>query len=348
MVVRFPVGLQRLARGSLSSALGKHAHPMASSTAESQSGRQRRYVTGWRSVETPNPDVRKFEPVMTSDKAFVDAAYKTHLSVLEGVSDVFVVGGASSSTSSQSSDHFVSVTRAKGVSWDALTPQVQELLDALKKNGADELSADESTESSASEEVQGVEADIIEVLDHRVRPTVQMDGGDVELASFDAATGEVKLWLKGACRGCPQSAVTLRETITRTLRHFVPEVKSVVAQEEEYDAEAAALDPMSDLPWEHDGEFDVAGIKALAASGSPFFSTFVGMKVEAKVMKRVKFKSEVKLNGRTPEHLIVKCKDCKVARSFEDPNDWLLASKGNTTGSACVVICPTCCVVVSL
>jgi Fe-S cluster biogenesis protein NfuA len=35
--------------------------------------------------------------------------------------------------------------------------------------------------------------------------------------------------MKGACTGCPSSAVTLKNGIERMLMHYVPEVQSVVA-----------------------------------------------------------------------------------------------------------------------
>lgn len=61
----------------------------------------------------------------------------------------------------------------------------------------------------------------------RIRPSLQADGGDVELV--DVNEGVVKLRLKGACGGCPMAAMTLQQGITRVLKEQVPEVKEVVA-----------------------------------------------------------------------------------------------------------------------
>ena len=63
----------------------------------------------------------------------------------------------------------------------------------------------------------------------RIRPAVQMDGGDVQLVSV--ADGVVTLRLYGACEDCPMSPVTLRAGIERILREDVPEVREVVAIE---------------------------------------------------------------------------------------------------------------------
>ena len=61
----------------------------------------------------------------------------------------------------------------------------------------------------------------------QVRPTLQADGGDVELV--DVKEGLVSLKLKGACAGCPMSTMTLQLGIERILKEKVPEVKKVVA-----------------------------------------------------------------------------------------------------------------------
>lgn len=61
----------------------------------------------------------------------------------------------------------------------------------------------------------------------RIRPAVQMDGGDIELV--DVADGIVKLRLVGSCHGCPSSMMTLKAGIERAIQAEVPEVKGVEA-----------------------------------------------------------------------------------------------------------------------
>ncbi len=63
-----------------------------------------------------------------------------------------------------------------------------------------------------------------QVLD-KIRPSLQADGGDVELV--DVADGVVKVRLQGACAGCPMSQMTLKNGIERILKQEIPEVKSV-------------------------------------------------------------------------------------------------------------------------
>nr|CAB3460285.1 unnamed protein product [Digitaria exilis] len=65
---------------------------------------------------------------------------------------------------------------------------------------------------------------IKELLETRIRPAVQDDGGDIEYRGFDQETGIVKLKMQGACSGCPSSSVTLKSGIENMLMHYVPEV----------------------------------------------------------------------------------------------------------------------------
>ncbi|HHV17427.1 MAG TPA: NifU family protein [Thermoanaerobacterales bacterium] len=67
----------------------------------------------------------------------------------------------------------------------------------------------------------------VEVVLNKVRPSLQADGGDVEVVEIDEATGIVKVRLTGACGGCPFSTMTLKNGIERALKEEIPEVKEV-------------------------------------------------------------------------------------------------------------------------
>ena len=69
--------------------------------------------------------------------------------------------------------------------------------------------------------------EVRKVLD-KVRPMLQMDGGDVELVDV-TKDGVVKVRLKGACHGCPMSQMTLQHGIEAALKKEVPSVKRVEA-----------------------------------------------------------------------------------------------------------------------
>ncbi|OGS21816.1 MAG: hypothetical protein A3J83_07100 [Elusimicrobia bacterium RIFOXYA2_FULL_40_6] len=62
----------------------------------------------------------------------------------------------------------------------------------------------------------------------KVRPSLQADGGDVELVDV-SKDGVVKVKLTGACGHCPMSQLTLKMGIEQVLKEEVPEVKEVIA-----------------------------------------------------------------------------------------------------------------------
>ena len=68
---------------------------------------------------------------------------------------------------------------------------------------------------------------IKEVLDTKIRPAVERDGGDIKFKSFK--DGVVKVELQGSCSGCPSSLVTLKQGVQNLLKHYVKEVNSVEA-----------------------------------------------------------------------------------------------------------------------
>jgi Fe-S cluster biogenesis protein NfuA len=60
-----------------------------------------------------------------------------------------------------------------------------------------------------------------------IRPSLQADGGDIELVSV-GDDGVVTVKLKGACGSCPMSQMTLKQGVERYLKKAIPEVKEVV------------------------------------------------------------------------------------------------------------------------
>jgi len=67
----------------------------------------------------------------------------------------------------------------------------------------------------------------VEAALNQVRPTLQADGGDVELV--DVEDGIVSVKLVGACGGGPMATMTLKNGIERILKMQIPEVKEVVS-----------------------------------------------------------------------------------------------------------------------
>ncbi len=69
----------------------------------------------------------------------------------------------------------------------------------------------------------------VEAALEKVRPSLQADGGNVELVEV-TDEGVVKVKLTGACGGCPMSQMTLKMGIERVVKEEVPEVKEIVAE----------------------------------------------------------------------------------------------------------------------
>ena len=61
-----------------------------------------------------------------------------------------------------------------------------------------------------------------------IRPSLQADGGNVELVEV-TDDGKVSVRLTGACGGCPMSQMTLKMGIEKVIKQKVPEVKEVVS-----------------------------------------------------------------------------------------------------------------------
>lgn len=66
----------------------------------------------------------------------------------------------------------------------------------------------------------------------KIRPSLQADGGDIQLVDVDDDAGVVKVKLTGACGGCPMSQMTLKMGIEKVLKENVPEVKGVESVQE--------------------------------------------------------------------------------------------------------------------
>ncbi len=68
----------------------------------------------------------------------------------------------------------------------------------------------------------------VEQVIEAIPPSIQADGGDVELVEI-TSKGEVRIRLLGACVQCPSSDVTLKIALERNLLARVPEITSVTA-----------------------------------------------------------------------------------------------------------------------
>lgn len=71
-----------------------------------------------------------------------------------------------------------------------------------------------------------MEEKIKKIIEEKIRPALQMDGGDIEFLGMDG--NNVKVRLTGACQGCPSAGMTLQMGVLRTLKAEIPEIDGVI------------------------------------------------------------------------------------------------------------------------
>mmetsp|Transcript_15721 Transcript_15721/g.22770 ORF Transcript_15721/g.22770 Transcript_15721/m.22770 type:complete len:194 (-) Transcript_15721:33-614(-) len=176
---------------------------------------------------TPNPACLKFltdEQVLSEGTCdFADPKFAsisplaTEIFELPGVNRVFFA------------KDYVSVTKNEEVPWEALqdtiSSVIEQYLTEKRPIFTDDAPQEEDNYDSDSEVIQIIK----EILEGRVRPHVQEDGGDIKFLGFDEETGVVSLELRGSCVGCPSSSATLKDGIEKMIMFYLPEVKGVRA-----------------------------------------------------------------------------------------------------------------------
>lgn len=123
---------------------------------------------------------------------------------------------------------FITISKDQNAEWQLMKPDIYAAImdhfasgQPIMYNEGDLAESDTAIHPDDSEEVQMIK----ELLDTRIRPAIQEDGGDIEYCGFEG--GIVKLKLKGSCRGCDSSVVTLKNGIENMLMHYIPEVEGV-------------------------------------------------------------------------------------------------------------------------
>ena len=75
--------------------------------------------------------------------------------------------------------------------------------------------------------------DIKTILEEKVAPSVAAHNGAIGFIKFAMDTGVATLKLSGSCSGCAMSKITLQRGVENTLKHYVPEVKSIIGEDDE-------------------------------------------------------------------------------------------------------------------
>ena len=123
----------------------------------------------------------------------------------------------------------ITISKFSFEDWDNLEPAVQTCIENfIEDHEADFKSNDPETDrrSNLSPELQKIE----EILDKRIRPGLQGDGGDLAVRDFKDNVLIVKY--QGACGTCPSSTTGTLEAIRSILRDEVnPDIEVYLAPE---------------------------------------------------------------------------------------------------------------------
>ena len=171
---------------------------------------------------TPNPNSLKFLPgkkvsnsgpyEITNKEDMQNELVRNILSI-NGVEGIFL------------GQDFISVNKNENIKWDEIKHIVISLINDFYADGK-EFVIDENIKEEDLD-LSEIESKIVKILEEKIRPAVARDGGDIKFKEFK--DGIVKVQLQGSCSGCPSSTMTLKQGVQNLLRHYLPEVKEVVA-----------------------------------------------------------------------------------------------------------------------
>ena len=187
--------------------------------------------------ETPNPESLKFlpgRPVLESEDStgfYATAGDKPEIARSPLSKEIFKIDGIKSV---YLGSDFVTVTKYATSHWQHVKVEVfAAIMDHYATGKPALLDVPEVTDTTIFEDDDEVVAMIKELLETRIRPAVQEDGGDIRYVEFNQDSGVVTVQLAGSCAGCPSSSVTLKQGVENMLMHYIPEVTGVVALDEE-------------------------------------------------------------------------------------------------------------------
>ena len=186
---------------------------------------------------TPNPSVMKFgtnKALTQTDVEYknIDEASKSSplaqaIFTFPFVKEVFI------------SDNYISVTKYDMVEWNEVFTEVRTFIREYLLEGKaiikeipikEEEEASEAKTTSTVAALEGISAQIVDILDEYIKPAVANDGGNIAFKSYDEEHKVVRVILQGACSGCPSSTATLKNGIETLLKEMLPnQINEVIA-----------------------------------------------------------------------------------------------------------------------
>lgn len=175
---------------------------------------------------TPNTDALKFIPgsnvlpegsksvEYNSGREAVASPLAKKLFTVDGVKSVFY------------GPDFITVTKDSDAQWQHLKPEIFSLIMEYVTTGQPIILSGDipmAQDTAPQEDDSEIVSMIKELLETRVRPAIQEDGGDIEYRGYDEVSKTVKLKLQGACKTCDSSTVTLKNGIENMMVHYIGE-----------------------------------------------------------------------------------------------------------------------------
>jgi Fe-S cluster biogenesis protein NfuA len=184
---------------------------------------------------TPNPSVMKFgtNKALTQtdveykniDEANQSSPLAQAIFTFPFVKQVFI------------SDNYISITKYEMVEWNEVFTEVRTFIreylvegKTIIKEIPDQEITSETAIKTPTIALEGVSAQIVEILDEYIKPAVAGDGGNIAFRSYDEEHKIVSVVLQGACSGCPSSTATLKNGIETLLKEMLPnQINEVIA-----------------------------------------------------------------------------------------------------------------------
>jgi len=201
---------------------------------EQQSSTKKEAIEVYAEV-TPNPSVMKFgtnKALTQTDVEYknIDEASKSSplaqaIFTFSFVKEVFI------------SDNYISVTKYDMVEWKEVFTEVRTFIREYLVEGKTIIKEipiqKEDSEIETTTPVvalEGIPAQIVDILDEYIKPAVASDGGNIAFKSYDEEHKVVRVVLQGACSGCPSSTATLKNGIETLLKEMLPnQINEVIA-----------------------------------------------------------------------------------------------------------------------
>jgi Fe-S cluster biogenesis protein NfuA len=163
---------------------------------------------------TPNPNALKFilnVPVKTEGKVtYKNASACSHnpmaaaLFSIPNITEVYFF------------DNYVTVTQDGTADWDQIEEQIKKIILEHAVDHDPNFQVEEDKKPSTIVLDDPEIAKINAILDNTIRPGLQMDGGDLQIVSFDGVNLTVNY--QGACGSCPSSTMGTLKAIESILR----------------------------------------------------------------------------------------------------------------------------------